>query len=235
MKERGILFSAPMVLALLAGTKTQTRRVVKDMPADAQNVRLLTPQLLKFDAAPGSGHVSERRACPYATWLGDRLWVRETWAKWSCPQHDEGQPPGTACYCKRVDYRADSKLPPHSWKPSIFMPRWASRITLEITEVRVERLRSISEADAIAEGVEAKFYSEHWTAYDPETEGYPSFGVAPSADYITKQRLENIRHHPPKLMQSAIESYRSLWESINGAGSWAANPWVWALTFRRVA
>ena len=92
------------------------------------------------------------------------------------------------------------------WRPSIFMPRWVSRITLEITDVRVERLQDISEADAIAEGVEYLPDVGGWRCYMNERGGYTY----------------------------AVTSYRSLWESINGPGSWAANPWVWVIGYRRV-
>ena len=115
MKERPILFSAPMVMAILAGTKTQTRRVIKPQPSVAQN-------------------------CPYGT-PGDHLWVKETF--WTG---------GDA-----VNYRADGEMPEYMrdvsrWKPSIFMPRKLSRITLEILDVRVERVQDISEEDAKDEG-----------------------------------------------------------------------------------
>ena len=123
MADRPILFSAPMVRALLAGTKTQTRRVCK------LDVR---------SGMPEPELASLLRCCPYGV-PGDRLWVRETWA------------PLTVGYA----YRADpvwNAPPADRWHPSIHMPRAASRITLEVTGVRVERLQDISEADVIAEG-----------------------------------------------------------------------------------
>lgn len=145
-RERPILFSAPMVRAILDDTKTQTRRVVKPRK----------DRYIGCELAPGelAGEVNngEFANCPYGR-PGDRLWVRETWAY----DDEDGE----------ILYRADdidatrnwdqqkheSGLSKYKWRPSIFMPRVASRITLEITEVRVERLNSISEADAIAEGL----------------------------------------------------------------------------------
>ena len=156
MKERPILFSTPMVRALLAGTKTQTRRVVA--------LGKLTP-LSEFACCGerrfawcdkvGEGEAADERnflaLCKFGE-SGDRLWVRETWAR------DEED--GSVLY--RADDNADTQnwdqqrqesgLAKYNWRPSIYMPRWARRITLEITAVRAERLHCISEADAVAEG-----------------------------------------------------------------------------------
>ena len=146
MKERPILFSAPMVRALLAGTKTQTRRIVK------------VPK--RFEGFSSPAHAGVDFGCPYGA-VGDRLWVRETWGlgfedgeggysaiPWTGadPQKD-----GKAFY--RADFNDPPDAPRRPWRPSIHMPRWASRITLEITGVRVERLRDISQSDAMDEGV----------------------------------------------------------------------------------
>lgn len=229
MKERPILFSAPMVRALLEGTKTQTRRVV----ARGNSV-------LDWDGGPltkwpgldfaGKIHPGFPRAfsagalrssegaprgvvslCTFATGLpnyrpgdhtahrvyprwrvGDRLWVKETFGPCA----------------GGVVFRADdgNDCPDGGrWRPSIFMPRWASRITLEITGVRVERLHDISEEDAIAEGC----------LPPPPQRG----GTATVASFD---------------MSSPIKAFERLWRGINGADSWFANPWVWALTFKRV-
>ena len=133
MKERPILFNAPMVRALLAGTKTQTRRIVK------------ARDLEWVDVHQGLREPDNAERCPYGQ-PGDRLWVRETFGHF---ERNENFAPG----CE-VFYRADGEsLALEPWRPSIHMPRWASRITLEVTGVRVERLQGISEADAIAEGV----------------------------------------------------------------------------------
>ena len=143
MKERPILFSAPMVRALLAGTKTQTRRAVKPQPVYSDVAATFASWA--FHRKGGgmwlwpNAREDVHAMCPYGQ-SGDRLWVRETF-------HAESK--------STVHYRADGFEygPAGGWKPSIFMPRWASRITLEVVGVRVERLQEISAADAWAEGV----------------------------------------------------------------------------------
>lgn len=214
MKERGILFSASMVRAILAGTKTQTRRVCK--PATADSIRWAMggdderPAISFFEGGwngpawyvhseeyPEEGSLSF--ACPYGQ-PGDRLWVRETWAPFDSFNENMAPPEARACY--RADH--SFAIEPTRWKPSIFMPRWASRITLEVTDIRVERLQDISEADAWAEGVEST------NLPDPYVD---SFGLT------TPGRA----------------GYAQLWESINGPESWDANPWVWCISFKSVA
>lgn len=140
MKEHPILFSGPMVRAILAGTKTQTRRVVKPQPVLPPDI---DPAILP--AAWEAGEIDVR--CPYGV-PGDRLYCRETWAPFDETAMRDRDP-------SMIFYRADDERQMEtdgSWRPSIHMPRWASRITLEITDVRVERVREISEADAYAEG-----------------------------------------------------------------------------------
>lgn len=203
MRERPILFSAPMVRALLAGTKTQTRRVV----------RYAEPDLVDADgwplrdlAADGAGEV--RAACPYGT-TGDWLWVRETCLAREQPDGLDGVQYLADQAFREIDNTEDAadawiKLNHYGGRgqghvvPSIHMPRWASRLTLEVTAVRVERLQDISDADAFAEGIQ-----------QCADEGLTSDGTARG-------------------------TYRALWESINGPGSWDANPWVWVVEFRRI-
>jgi len=151
MKERPILFSGPMVRALLAGTKTQTRRIVKPQPAPDQQPRTVIGSsgfVYVMDNAPLLPYPEVRRVrwdCPYGQ-PGDRLWVRETFGHF---ERNDNFTPG----CE-VFYRADGGcLEIEPWRPSIHMPRWASRITLEITGVRVERLQDIDISAAQAEGV----------------------------------------------------------------------------------
>lgn len=201
MKERPILFSGPMVRALLAGTKTQTRWAVKMKHYHQIEERDDgSPWPWMYD---GEREEDSWMHCPYGQ-PGDRLWVRETFAPrtlgaWSVlDQH------------MKPLYRADADRPEWKriWRPSIHMPRWASRITLEITGVRVERLQDISEADARSEG----FTQNH--------NGY--FWGGPHQTGGLKQ------------MATALQAYQDLWESINGPGSWDANPWVWVLEFRRL-
>lgn len=201
MKERPILFSAPMVRALRAGTKTQTRRVVKDRHIDA--------------APPACFFQWLRERCPYGQ-TGDRLWVRETWQHSNFPlgPYDE------SC---TVFYRADYMDDPHgpdgekspegryrNWEPSIHMFRSASRILLEVTAVRVERLQDISAADAVAEGIAR------------DGDGYERFHADPDAPV------------GQSFTRNPVLAYRGLWESINGVGAWDKNPWVWVIEFKRV-
>jgi hypothetical protein len=173
-RERPILFSAPMVRALLSGRKTQTRRVAK---------------------ARKEGDITWRTnpICPYGQ-PGDVLWVKETWRPCST---------GGAWY--RATRLGDD---PGPWRPSIYMPRWASRITLRLTSVRVERLQAISEEDANAEGVD-------------ELDGW-----------MDEARLvaASVRLRAP--MEDARTWFAALWESIHGEFAWDANPWVWVLGFK---
>lgn len=175
MNAKPILFSAPMVRALLDGRKTQTRRIAKEFAGRPE----LDAILRRFP---------EQQGCPFGE-FGDLIWVRETWAHGGFAEETRE--------CQPL-YRADAPLDVGPWTPSIHMPRWASRLTLRITDARVERLQEISEADAKAEGVE--------------------FGA------ITNQLTGEID-------RDACEAFEELWESINGPGSWDANPWVWAITF----
>lgn len=214
MKERPILFSGPMVRAILEGRKTQTRRVVKwnnhagvNLSFSGLSMESRMPGHAELYSRDGDARWQERAnaECPYGV-PGDRLWVRETWA------HFDGGPIRDAAggvmdvMEDEMVYRASSPRM-ITWRPSIFMPRWASRITLEITDVRVQRVQEISQEDAEAEGVFAH--------------------VAP---YSIGKVFRD--HRGVK----ALEYFRSLWDSINAARGhgWDKNDWVWALTFTRV-
>lgn len=196
MKERPILFSAPMVRAILDGRKTQTRRPVKG--ASGQ---------------PYTGDVTNFGTCKFGQ-PGDRLWVREAWGITNMTRLNDGARHDQVTYRAGklvhrsediptpIDFSnwptswADDFIPDNKkWRPSIHMPRWASRITLEITGVRVERLQDISERDAWAEGCEG---------FDDDVSGG----------------------------KSGYSEFAELWESINGPGSWDANPWVWVVEFK---
>lgn len=198
MKSRPILFSGAMVRAILDGSKTQTRRVVK----------LTDSGRVKAAGSARNWHLDDPNAvlaCPYGQ-PGDRLWIRETWAQSSGDNRDEKSGEGN-----RAVYRADWIGPSLDglWKPSIHMPRWASRITLEIFSVRVEQLQEISDEDSVAEGIKA-FHIGDQNAY----------GLNPDD--------RDTMHATGK------DAYRALWESINGPGSWTANPSVWVVEFRRL-
>ncbi len=155
-KERPILFSGAMVRAILEGRKTQTRRVCKPRFDDKKPCEHFAP--VEYDVRPSMErhceHGSESTPCPYGV-FGDRLWVRETWrphdvacaVKGTCPLVRYRADGGWSCGCKPL-----CKEPGGPWKPSIHMPRWASRITLEVTGVRVERVQEISVEDCNAEG-----------------------------------------------------------------------------------
>jgi hypothetical protein len=186
MKERPILFSGPMVRAILDGSKTQTRRVAKHPLAQAA-VRINSYKgQSEFDCifSDDTGGII---CCPHGT-PDDRLWVRETWAH---ERDGTGCPDDTGVLYRATDPGWDDEGTGLRWRPSIFMPRAASRILLEITDVRVQRLQEISEEDARAEGYDRSHAFPH-------------------------------------------EWFALLWERIHGPGSWHANPWVWAITFRRL-
>lgn len=217
MRERPIIFSAPMVRAILDGRKTVTRRVVKPQPSSALLADFAEIRAMRGSNRTDAQMLSDCLSCPYGA-PGDRLVVREAWryADWT----EDGEP--------WIQYRADDskRLCLHTpvewadrlmdtwaalsvgkaigepaadskWCPSIHMPRWASRITLEITGVRVERLQDISEADAEAEGVRNSLH------------------------------LQGGRF--------ARDNFAHLWWTINGDGSWEANPFVWCVSFRKLA
>lgn len=184
MKERPILFSASMVRAILDGRKTQTRRVVKGFALELLQPDNFTPE---YVALP------ENLLSPYG-YAGDRLWVRESF--WGCDAPGYGDQPCVVYddeWCGK-EYRP-TEVRPWARKfgriPSIHMPRDCSRITLEVTGVRAERLQHCSDDDAWAEGC-------------PDDATWP------------------------------LDWYRALWDTINGAGSWDTNPWVWAVEFNRV-
>ena len=240
MTERPIPFSAPMVRALLASTKTQTRRVMarqkrhdftdytlfgqRGHPDDEAERRggWAQPWVAVEHAPDWPDGKEDRCPCPYAKSRGDRLWVREAW-RTSC--HLDDMSPSRA-FADLPDgpvrYEADGfERPPRclseygKLRPGMFMPRCANRILLEVTAVRVERLQDISEADARAEGCQAIEGGIWWTNYS-----YP-LGFDGKPTTVVGYR-------------TAKESYRSLWESINGPGSWDANPWVWVVEFKRI-
>ena len=203
IKERPIIFSGLMVRAILEGRKSQTRRM--------KGLELLNEQpdrwrregdIFAFDG--GFEYLAVPK-CPYGV-PGDRLWVRESFFIPDAPYKAKNS--------HLVSYKADETNQPAlqytGWRPSIHMPRWASRITLEIVTIRVERVQKISETDAVAEGIEPDGpvnwddLTSCWRNYDP--------------------------HETAAYWNSPRDSFHSLWSAINGADSW-----VWVLDFKRVA
>lgn len=209
IKERPILFSAPMVRAILAGRKTQTRRVIKGKGTWS------VEEADDFSNRKWPGYEDEYGTwtdmkCPYG-YPTDRLWVRETWARVprvtdNGPKH-KAKGDGTG-----ATWRADWDGNPSGfkWKPSIHMPRWASRITLEITGVRVERLNAISEDDAKAEGTENR--------------SDLAWGHGGQGDDMARWAVDHGHRY----------AFCHLWDSINGDGAWSLNPWVWVVEFKTV-
>lgn len=229
MKEQPILMNSAMVRALLNGSKTQTRRIVKKVGLAAP-----APQSVIDGAATYAGGMVAH--CPYGQ-PGDRIWVRETWGvishAWdeACNLIDwapdrpataiSEMPFGQGYYSGHVIYAADGAFewsgdddgdgdPRSAWHPSIHMPRRASRILLEIVSVRVERLKDISDADIVAEGIDMEALAESQDRYDIVCKGSGASGRA-----------------------TERSAWRDLWESTGG--DWDANPWCWAITFKRVA
>lgn len=199
MKERPILFNADMVCAVLDGRKMQTRRVMKVQP----HAGVRNSPFVKSGIEDGHG---KELACPFGE-VGDRLWVRETFRV-----HSRATDVATLVYkaSEQQSWTQQTHRVPiekcnkpavvDTWTPSIHMPRWASRITLEITSVRVERLNSMTEKDALAEG------------------------CLGGHDSIPGYQYSATPH----------EHFHHVWQSIYGADSWQANPWVWVIEFKRV-
>lgn len=162
------------------------------------------------------GHIGCIR-CPYGL-PGDRLWVKETFNIGRVlPIYKAGSPDGSPpSECTDDWNRPDVDR----WRPSIHMPRVASRITLEVVSVRVEKLQQISDRDAFAEGIEMV------RGPQPASHGVP--GLAPTFKHYTNPHFKNGTGIGP------ADSYRTLWESINGPDSWDANPWVWVVQFKRL-
>ncbi|EPG3317668.1 hypothetical protein L4Q78_005940 [Pseudomonas aeruginosa] len=198
-RERPILFNDQMVRAILEGRKTVTRRVVKPQPDFLGS--MVDPNT-PFKTLNAGLHA--RITCPYGE-PGDRLWVREAWA---ADAQVDAIAPSDLSQGEPIWYPADlsvrqtgcSMISKGRVRPSIHMPRWACRILLEITAVRVERLQDISNDQAIAEGI------------DTHPMGFYGNGCI-----------------------TAGGAFLELWESINGDGRWADNPWVWVIEFKRVA
>ena len=217
MRARPILFSAPMVRAILEGRKTQTRRVVKPQPYCPRSSVVNQNGLWKFTPLY-LGHEPDFIKCPYGM-DGDRLWVKETMS----------QPAGI------IHYRADNI--DHSsvwrWQPSIFMSRYFSRILLEITGVRVERLQEISEADAMAEGCLFTDYGRecgHFGKWRDVGDCTAQVNTHPQRNGWSWDKTKDAS----ECLGTAYWAYANLWNHVNGEGAWDLNPWVWVIEFKRL-
>ncbi|MDE1484374.1 hypothetical protein [Xenorhabdus bovienii] len=230
MKETPIIFNADMVRAILDGRKTQTRRAVKYQPCelpDSPAYPLLKDGKLAW-CRKGEDDHGGWIDCLYGK-IGDQLWVRETF----CPVFDAQYAEGEIDW---IDYRATPRysaeypagwnLEPEDpaalkWRPSIHMPRWASRITLEVVNIRVERLQDIKEEDAKAEGLAEISKDGKLFKF-----GLPDMDGLPGGCDIGWQWSE--------WEKNPVMAYKKLWASIYGSESWNNNPWVWVIEFRRI-
>lgn len=217
MKELPMIFNAEMVRAILNGHKTQTRRPVKFPFRDVNLGCELSGNELAGELS-ASNYWNSRVGQP-----GDRIWVRETWQAIHEELNDDGYVDETT-YAPAIPKEEDNYWHPvyaadnwcedreqrgFPWRPAIHQPRWASRIFLEITSVRVERLNSICDHDVLQEGLYQLPASGRFCLHP----GMQYFGLA---------------------SYSAQEAYSWLWQSIYGADSWQANPWVWVIEFKRI-
>jgi hypothetical protein len=206
IKARGIIFSGPMVRAILEGRKTMTRRVIKPQPYEASQASLYAGHLCwepkKYSYGPIFLDREDQlfKSCPHGQ-PGDRLWVRETFALLDDDFRAPMGPPSELQECQIV-YKATDFAADHfdCWRPSIHMPRWASRLTLEITNVRVERVQDISKSDIYAEGI----------THCP-TVGCPS-------------------------CTCELNMFQHEWHETYGLKgfTWKSNPWVWVIEFKRI-
>jgi len=218
--HKPILFSTPMVKAILAGNKTHTRRekgleFLNENPDEWTSLESAISEngdiyiLLKDK----KGKIAVYSKSPYGR-IGDCLWVRETWTLFVTTFINEQEYP---MYFYKADY--PTKLVGKKWKPSIHMPRKASRITLEIIDIRIERLWDITEKEAIREGVEIVSNMQ---------DGSIDFQYPYS--YLARDYLDG---DPTACVDTARDSFFSLWKKINGIESFEKNPWVWVIVFSR--
>lgn len=218
MADHQIRCTAPEVRALLAGTKTQKRLALKK-----DDICLGIIKGFREDFERCGWHILERdnilSAAKPKYNVNDRLWVREAWR---ADKQIDAIAPRDMSKGEPILYEADgmvrewgcTMIKPGKLRPSMFMPRWASRITLVVTEVRVQRLQDISEEDAVAEGVERLHH------------GWYPYGIATFMTTVIEGR-----EVPAQCCRTAKQSYAMLWNYINGPGSWEENPWVAAYSF----
>ncbi|HGH7464324.1 TPA: hypothetical protein ACG71I_000705 [Klebsiella pneumoniae] len=211
MKERGMIFNGEMVRAILDGRKTQTRRPIQWKQTRFTEIGEREGGS-KWPWSEDAEHACDFwHPCPFGA-VRDRIWVRETFAALEPGSYEQAKP--QEGHCQDLRYAAtdrlaksDADIRGYKWVPSIHMPRWASRILLEITDVRVERLNAISEEDARAEGI---IDGGCLNCGEPE----PCGCANPEPD--------------------ATDAFAYLWQSIYGQESWNANPWVWVISFERI-
>ena len=230
MTDRPIIFGAPMVRAILDGRKTVTRRLVKDAGGAFWDHAGYRPTVVNgrvrwhcVDTGADAGPGAPMPRSPYGG-PGDRLWVRETFAeRVDIDGRDPAQRDRAKHYLMFKANGDDPRDPDNfhtwgAWKPSIHMPRWASRITLDVVSVRVERLHEITEEDARAEGIESLAFVHDATSPDDGFLGHV-FG---------RDDGRSTMYH------TAREAFAGLWDSLNAERApWASNPWVWRVEFRR--
>jgi hypothetical protein len=216
-----------MVRATLADLKTVTRRIVKPEGAE-QIVPFIgadNQRTGEYGWCPHPCLITEHIRCPYGQ-PGDRLWVRETWGVY----HDQYVMDADEPTWWRATDEDATQAGPTRWRPSIHMPRWRSRITLEVTGVRVERLQDIDEEQARAEGVIQVGYAP---GENPRTIRCGNCGQHRSQH--VGQALVCFGGHGTCFNGATLRGdFAQLWESINGPGSWEANPWVWVVEFKRI-
>ena len=231
MKERPINFNSEMVKAILEGRKTQTRRVLKPQPKNLPNGAYCDPYNKNYEhftfwtkdnkmilTAGGNIKNTAHWKCPHRK-TGDRVWVRETWAYCGSEFHKDDYEKGRKNNCNGLMYKATSKLfpvaPYNKWRSPITMPRWASRITLEITDIRVERLQEIEENNCLNEGIKPLYDSE---------------GNLCLSDKEGWENLDN-----DFVLGCYKSDFENLWNSLAKKGfKWEDNPWVWVIEFKRI-
>lgn len=227
--ERGLLMNREMVLATINGRKAQTRRLdglgmVNERPDQFSHAEVRDDGVT-WDFWYGADSYVVK--CPYAV---DRIWVREDFTYWEDEETLEDFIEYTADKSRRSlgDWKHPHPIYDHcvgrfgKTTPSIHMPRWACRLTLEVTDVRVERLQDITPKDAIAEGVTG------WAIEEADRRLYDETGARRTTP-TGPNPLDGSQRGVPYL----VNAFADLWESINGAGSWEANPWLWCVSFRK--